>query len=47
MDFYVNGIHKEIMKKINSINYGGKIICVGMIIMLVIPGMLMLMKSGV
>ena len=45
MDFYVNGIYKEIMKKINSINYGRKIICVGMIIMLVIPGMLMLMNT--
>lgn len=29
------------MKKINSINYGGKIIGVGLIIMFVIPGMLM------
>ena len=32
------------MKKINSINYGGKIIGVGLIIMLVIPGMLMLIN---
>ena len=33
------------MKKINSINYGGKIIGVGLIIMLVIPGMLMLINT--
>lgn len=33
------------MKKINSINYGGKIISVGLIIMFVIPGMLMLINT--
>ena len=34
----------ETMKKINSINYGGKIISIGLIIMLVIPGLLMLIN---
>lgn len=33
------------MKKINSINYGGKIIGVGFMIMFVIPGMLMLINT--
>lgn len=33
------------MKKINSINYGGKIISVGLIIMFVIPGLLMLVNT--
>ena len=33
------------MKKINSINYGGKIISVGLMIMFVIPGMLMLINT--
>lgn len=33
------------MKKINSINYGGKIISVSLIIMFVIPGMLMLINA--
>ena len=33
------------MKKINSINYGGKIIGVGLMIMFVIPGMLMLINT--
>ncbi len=35
----------ESMKKINSINYGGKVIGVGLIIMFVIPGMLMLINT--
>ncbi len=33
------------MKKINSINYGGKIISIGLIIMFVVPGMLMLINT--
>lgn len=33
------------MKKINSINYSGKVISIGLIIMLVIPGVLMLLNT--
>ncbi len=33
------------MKKINSINYGGKIITIGLIFMFVIPGMLMFINT--
>ena len=33
------------MKKINSINYAGKIISIGLIIMFVVPGMLMLINT--
>ena len=33
------------MKKINSINYGGKIVSVGLIIMFVVPGMLIFINT--
>ena len=32
------------MKKINSIDYGGKVISIGLVIMFLIPGMLMLIN---